>query len=408
MQPVSINIFYVTSYANQCPYYNYTTFDLTTVQYSQNKKRRVITTAIKLIDIARMANVSKATASRALCNSPLVKDETRERIQRIAEYYNYQPNSLAQAVATKHSGIIAFLEHKKSKPYIANTFFGPVLEGAMSESARLGYHIVLAAADSTTNTFDEHFIKDSIDGAMLTSFAPQEVIAEFERRGIPLVIINDFVPFTTCNDFILDDNYGGAWTMMEHLMLKCGRKKVAFISERLDHPSYMLRYRAYVDFHMFYHIPFWNSSLSSKDAFDADAYHAMLKIHGLPDFNANGYPVLPDVPVNSFEGGENIMNKILNSGELPDAVFVFDDIMALGAISAIKKAGLKIPEDIAVGGYDDIESSCISAPPLTTVCVDRERIGREAVRLLLRRIAHQELPSSVKMIPNRLIVREST
>lgn len=364
--------------------------------------------AIKLIDIAKMANVSKATASRALCNSTLVKDETRERVKRIAEYYNYQPNALAQAVATKHSGIIAFLEHKKSTPYIAHTFFGPVLDGAMAESARHNCHIVLAAADSRTNTFDEHFIKDSIDGAMLTSFAPQEIITEFKKREIPLVIINDFVPNTVCNDFILDDNYGGAWSMMEHLVLQRGHRKVAFIGERLDHPSYMFRYMAYIDFHTFYHIPLWENDLFTCKPSVLVPYRATLAAHHIPDKGIYGNPVFPDRPQNTFEGGAIAMKKILNSGDLPTAVFVADDTMALGAISAIKKAGLRVPEDIAVGGYDDIDASLISDPPLTTVWVDRDRIGREAVLLLLKRISCPYLPSSVKLLPNRLIVREST
>lgn len=358
----------------------------------------------RLIDIAKLAGVSKATASRALCGSPLVRPETRERVQAVADAMAYRPNALAQAVATKRSGILGFLMYKKSKPYISHTFFGPILDAAMAEAANRNYHIVIAAANDNTHTFDEHFIKDSIDGAMLVSFYPQEVAEEFRRRGVPLVIINDIVAIP-CNTFILDDNYGGAWSMMEHLMLERGHKKIMLLTDRLNHPSYSIRYRAYVDFHTLHDVPMWGENPLNMQLENYTPYLAALSRRRMQDVRRHGSPVIAHN--NSLEDGEEAMTAIINRGNLPTAVFACSDSLALGAMRAIKRAGLRIPEDIAIAGYDDVEA-IMADPPLTTVWVDRDRIGRNAVSALLERIAEPDAPSRTIFAPNRLIIRSST
>lgn len=330
---------------------------------------------VKLIDIARIAGVSKSTASRALCGSPLVNEDTRQRVLETARELKYRPNSLARAMATKKTGIIGFLIYKKGKPYIGHTFFGPVLDGAFEEARKRGYHIILSAADSIEDTFDEHFIQDSIDGALLVSFYPNEVIKEFKRRGIPLAIINVHVESEN-NAFILDDNYNGACAIMKHLINEKGHKSIAHITEDFDHPSYLARYQAYLDTHALYNIPI------------------------------NGELVF--TPGTSFQDGTAAMSRILSNKTLPTAVFAVTDSLALGAMKAIKASGLRIPEDIAVAGYDDIDAARISDPPLTTVCVDRESIGKAAVTALMDQIADPGKPSRTITIKNKLIVREST
>jgi len=330
---------------------------------------------VKLIDIARLAGVSKATASRALHGSPRVKEETRRLVMEKAEELKYKPNSLAQAMATKRSGIMGFLMYKKNPPYVSHSFFGPVLDGAIEEAANSGYHIVLAAASDMEDTFDEHFIQDSIDGAMLVSFYPKEVIKEFQRRGIPLVVINDFIESEN-NAFIIDDNYNGACTIMEHLIKDRGHRKIAHITERLDHPSFHARYQGFLDMHEKYGI----------------------KVFCKPS----------TVLHTTFQEGFTAMEKLLSHKNLPTAVFAVTDTVALGAIHAIKKAGLRVPEDIAVAGYDDIEAASMSDPSLTTISVDRLQIGSSAVTALIEQISEPEKPSRIIIIKNRLIIRNST
>ena len=104
-----------------------------------------------------------------------------------AKALKYQPNALAQAMATKKSGIIGFLMYRKGPPFVAHTFYGPVLDGAIEAATDHGYHIVLATSDDITDTFDEHFIQDSIDGALLVSYHSMEVIKGLGEGVFPLL-----------------------------------------------------------------------------------------------------------------------------------------------------------------------------------------------------------------------------
>lgn len=330
----------------------------------------------KLVDIARLAGVSKSTASRALRNSSLVKEETKQLVLETAKMLNYKPNSLARAMATKRSGIIGFLMYKKSKPYVSHTFFGPILDGAIEEAAKKDYHIIVAAANDMADTFNEHFIQDSIDGALLVSLHPREVIKEFERREIPLVVINDAIESKN-NAFIEDDNYGGSCIIMEHLIKDRGHSKIAHITENREHPSYKARYNAFIDIHAKYGIP---------------VFHGVALVDS----------------ASSFQDGYKAMKDLLSRKTLPTAVFATTDALAIGAIHAIKEAGLSVPGDIAVAGYDDIDAAVMVDPPLTTIKVEREKIGKAAINALMEQIADPQKPSRVITINNKLIIRSST
>jgi DNA-binding LacI/PurR family transcriptional regulator len=330
---------------------------------------------IKLIDIARLAGVSKSTASRALGGSPFIKEETKRRILEIAEEHKYTPNSMARAMVMKRTGVVAFLIYRKNRPRIAHTFFGPILDAAIDEAAKSDYHIILAATDEPTATFEEHFIQDSIDGAMLVSMYPDDVIREFKRRDTPIVVINKS-PSLQRATYILSDNYGGACAAMEHLIVDRGHTKIAMISAEADHDSFSARCQAYVD---------------------------MLAWHGIPStFRISGGTN------SSFASGAMHMKELLAGGVIPTAVFAVTDTLALGAMRAIKDAGLRVPQDIAVIGFDDIEAAGMSDPPLSTIWVDREDIGRQAARSLIEQIEHPELPARVIFTRTSLVIRGST
>ena len=330
---------------------------------------------VKLSDIARMTGVSKSTVSRALQGSPLVKEETRRLIQEKARELNFKPNALARAMATKRSGIIAYLMYRKNPPYAAHTFFGPVLDGAIEEATARNCHIILSAANDIEHTFDEHFIQDSIDGALLNSFYPDEVIREFEKRGIPLVVINDYVESRN-NPFVVDDNYNGSCAVMEHLIRDRGHRKILHMTESLLHPSFRARYQGYLDTFRKYDLPVYREPVHAAHT--------------------------------TFEEGQAVMEEVLKGKEIPTAVFAVTDSLALGVIRAVRQAGLRVPQDIAVAGYDDIEPAAMSDPALTTVSVDRRGIGRLAVQALMEQIAQPDRPSRLITVENRLIIREST
>ncbi len=365
---------------------------------------------MKLTDLARLAGVSKATASRAMAGSPLVREETRLRVQRIAKEHGYVPNALAQAVATKRSGIIGMCIYRKQLPYFAHTFFGPLLDGAIVEAKEHGYHIVVTSTSQDFDTFDEHFIQDSVDGVILTSFTPLEAVAEFRRRRIPLVLVNDVLE-TKNNAFIIQDDYGGATAMMDHLFER-GHRQIAFLSDRLSHVSYHLRYLAYLNGHHRRGIPVYNNPAlppspdlwGSFPRLDIDA--AKLRLFGLEPHAVEGTPLIVTSPAPEF--GANAVRELMKAGNLPTAIFASSDSLAIGALRALNEAGLTVPKDIAVGGFDDIELAKGVWPPLTTVKAGPFEMGRIAIRELLLQIEEPTLDGRVRKVPTRLVVREST
>lgn len=362
----------------------------------------------RLSDIARIAGVSKATASRALADSPLVKEETKRRILEIAKQYNYQPNALAQAVATKRSGILGFCMHKSQSPYFGHSFFGPMLDGAIEEARRHNYHILVAPSDPKNTTFDEHFIQDSIDGVILATFTPMEPINEFRRRNIPLVLVNDAVP-TPNNAFIVQDEYGGAKAIMRHLIVERGHRKIAFISDRLSHPSYYLRYLAYLDAHREHGLEVYNNpgiKLGNVWGNYPRPNNQKLELLGQKVQEIRGTPVIID-GIDSPQARDAVY-QMLATENLPTAIFAATDSIALGAIEAIWEAGLDVPRDIAVAGFDDLPMSAAFTPPLTTVHANPFEVGQAAVQELLKLIANPERESIIRWVDTHLVVRKST
>lgn len=363
---------------------------------------------MKLDDIAALAKVSKTTASRALADSPLVKEETKALIREIAKAHNYKPNTLASAFARKKSGIIGFCLLNKDHPSFGHPFFGPVLDGALEQARKDNYHIILAANKGSDYVFEEPFMQDCIEGVVLSSFAPVKAVQEFKKRGIPQVLINDVLN-TENNTFIMDDNYGGAYQLMQHLMKDKGHFRIGFLTDRLSHTSYLLRYFAYIDAHRDAGLPVYSNDklplfdLEGGFSLSSDYY---LKKYGYDDIPRIGSPMVV-VGVKSAAGYEAV-KQLIATGDLPSAIFAVSDSLAIGAIHALQDAGLRVPEDVAVVGYDDIISSTAVRPALTTVRVNRKEIGRTAIQELEKLIENPEQETKIIYIKNNLILRKSS
>ena len=360
-----------------------------------------------LSDIAKLAGVSKSTASRALAGSDLVKEDTRERVLEIAREYNFRPNAMARAVATQRSGLIGFCLYQKTPPFFAHTFFGPILDGLAVEARKQGFHVVLAATDSEQDRFEEQFIEDAIDGAVLVSNYPASMAPVFRERGIPIVIINDTLPLKHTG-YIIDDNYGGARQVMDYLIGIKKAKRIAFVSHRLSHPSYLSRYLGYLDALKDAGLePFSAPYIPKFDLMgDVQEYNTSITAaHGYDGIPASGSPIILSDVSTAAAFGETM--DLIRPDDLPDAYFCATDSIAFGVINALRSKGIRVPEDAAVTGYDDIPDAAAFRPALTTVRVDMAGIGRSAMELLRTYITDPSLPSRTVVLKNKLIVRES-
>lgn len=343
-----------------------------------------------------------------MANSPLVKESTRKHIQDIAAQYNYQPNTMARAIAKRKSGILGFCLLKRNHTSFSNPFFGPVLDGALEQAYKQGYHFVLAANPGEDHTFDEPFLKDCIEGVILASFTPLNTVNEFKKRKIPLIIINDVLE-TENNVFIMDENYEGAYSLMSHLIQDRKHKKIAIISDRLSHTSYLLRYFAYIDAHRDFGIDVYTNPLINIG--DIYGGHSLTSNYFLKKFGYDSIPLFGSPMVVAGldpKSAYNCTMDMIRTNNLPSAIFATADTLAYGAINAILDSGLRIPQDIAVVGYDDNSLSKSMRPSLTTVNVNRQEFGRVAVKELVNLIKNPNNESSVVYIKNRLIIRESS
>lgn len=361
-----------------------------------------------LSDIAQLAGVSKTTASRAFSNPSLVNEKTLNRVLSIAQQYNFRPNAMAQAVAYRRSGLVGFCLYNKSRPFFGHTFFGPVLDGVTEEAKALNYHVVLAITDQIQDTFEERFIEDGIEGAILSTFAPEKMVEVFRARKIPVVVVNDELE-AKHTGYVIDNNYGGAKKIMTHLIEDRGYQSIAFVSNRISHTSNMLRYIGYLD-------ALKENNLLPYSSPDLPLYDLLGRVReynrvplaqfGLSSIPRCGSPIiLRDLsPQAAFEG----VQALLNCAHLPRAIFCTADSIAVGVIKAIRARGLRVPNDIAVSGYDDIEIAGLFEPSITTISVNRNEIGRSAMKLLRTYISEPNRPSKTVCIDNRLIIREST
>jgi len=319
-------------------------------------------------EIAKKAGVSPSTVSRTLRGQGRISPKTRERILRIAKELGYSPNVSARALVTGRTGTIGFLVHRRQS-LAPRSFYGEILSGVEREASKGGWHLLFASEDFKEVPL---MVKEKrVDGLLLAGcdISP-DLLRSLQDLNIPLVLVDYHYDKI---DSVVTDNVGGACEAVNHL-INLGHKPVGFIAERLDDLSFAER---------------------------LEGYKLALQQNGLPydeTLVAEGVP--------GSEGGYVAMKRLLEKAR-PPAIFAANDAAAIGAIRAIKEAGLKVPDDIAVVGFDDGDTATHIEPPLTTMRVFREQMGMLAARRLLDLIKQPDQPPIQVRILTQLIVRKS-
>ena len=317
-------------------------------------------------DIAREAGVSAGTVSRAFKSQQGMSEETRNRVFEVADKLGYDRENLR----VRRLKRILFLLHKQHQSAPANLFYSPVLHGAEIACGEAGIALSFASAGVDQNIADLVRLHEP-DGIICAGYFEAEVLQSVIQCELPLVVVDHFA-----NDVasINDDNFAGAYAAVQHL-LHNGYKRIAFISGPVSHYSIRLREHGY-----------------RKALFDAGV---------LADPE---YVVYYKEGLDQAEASAMCMDQLLELPNPPDAVFAFNDLTALVALSRCQRNGLRVPEDIGLCGYDDIASAATAHPALTTVAVEKEALGREAVAYLLDGTS-TELKS---VHPVTLVIRESS
>ncbi len=363
--------------------------------------------AMRMSDIAKLAGVAESTVSRAFSHPEKLRKETLERIMSIVRMYDYRPNAMAQAIARRHYALVSFLLYNKSRPFWGSTFYGPALDGFMERAKVRGHHVVLGATGIQNDFFEESFINDSIDGAVLASRDPDPIIKVFKKRGIPIVLFQNETSLENVG-MVTNDDYNGMMQIMKHLIEEKGYEDIAFFSNRLSHVSNMQRYFAYVDALRQHGLrPYTNEELPEYKLYSTyDPNPTILARYERKDIPRFGTPFV--VTSGRPNRVENDMLKLLPLRKMPRAIVCATDSIAIGVCRALQQKGFRIPQDVAVTGYDDMEMAAFFTPSLTTVHVDSFQMGAESMDLLQKYIDDPEHPSQCICLADELVIRESS
>ena len=324
-------------------------------------------------DIAKAANCSVSTVSKALNNRSDVSEATRLRILAIAKEYDFYPNAFGKALKSKSTENIGVIFCRESQPLSSNPFYSRVLEGIEAELAIHNYNLVLQLiADETRQELPKMIRERQVDGIILVGVINQQYINRLKATDFPIVLIDPKVKQESECYQILIDNEDGAFQAVQYL-IQCGHKRIGFISGDLGRQSFKQRYRGY------------------RRALE---YNGLLLCKEL-------------VSAGGLEQGYEHVSRLLSLNDPPTAIFSANDINAIYAYKAITERGLNIPDDISVVGFDDIELSRMASPPLTTVRVYKEEMGSIAVRRMISSIHDDILEPNTTLVPTRLVVRDS-
>lgn len=327
-----------------------------------------------LQDLADLAGVSRATASRALNDNPVISSKTRQKLQDLARKHGYSINQKARNFRLRRTNVIAvvFMLDIESEQHMSDPFFLDMLGGIADALAEHNYDLLLAHAPiEDVLELRESRVFQQSDGTIFIGQAEEHDKLDELASGETNMVVWGY-PVEDKNYVVVGgDNVGGGYKAASHL-LQLGRRRIAFFGST-DNPENAARYEGYIAALLEYGL-------------DADP---KLRI---------------DVPFEMHRAREAITD-MLESGAEFDAVVCISDVMALATISTLQELGLHVPRDIAVVGYDDISLAEYSNPPLTTVRQNIRHGGRILVESILGLIREEDVPDTV--LRSELVVRKS-
>lgn len=327
--------------------------------------------------IASIAGVSVATVSKIINNYPDISEETRQRVLKIMEETGYRPSSSAKTLATKKSNLVGVVFAGKLNVDFSHPFFVEVINAFKKQIGLLGYDLLFFSNEKFLDRGEDYLARSKyfqVDGCII--IAGDEVersVFDLDTSPIPCIGVDiELTGPSSC--YIMSDNRKISSKVVEHFYMN-GYRDMGFIG--IERPSLVMQQRE-------------------------EAFYSSLKqfsIDSRPEWKAysKGY---------AAEEGYEAAKQMIAQGQLPRAVFAVTDLLAFGAMRAFKEAGLRVPEDIAIVGCDDIEACRYTDPPLTTVKQDTDKIGRLAAMVLFDLMNKQMDNQCIKVEPE-LVVRES-
>ena len=306
---------------------------------------------INIIEIARRAGVSTATVSRALNNNGPVREEIRQKILQIARELNYKPNPIARSLSRKKTDTIGVI-----LPELVDEFFMEIIRGIDETAYRANRYVMLSSFHSQRNiveTLLEFMGSGRVDGVILMAPEMQSELSSLlikSKKPVVLLNVSKTIEDSVCFNI---DNYQGAFSITKHL-IDHGYQRIGMILGPEGNCDAEERFRGFSDALTKHNLPVENSLIVQGDFAAKSGYYGF--------------------------------GRLMNQDQKPDAIFAANDMMAVGCFEAAKSSNIKIPEDVAIVGFDDIYLGRLLSPRLTTVHVPISELGSKAIRYLLRMI----------------------
>jgi DNA-binding LacI/PurR family transcriptional regulator len=338
---------------------------------------------LTIVDIARRAGVAPMSVSRVINKNGYVSEQMREKVLKVVKESNYHPNALARSLRSQRTQVIGVL-----LPDIINPFSAELVRGIQEVLLPEGYSFFISTSErsvareqSALRAFFEH----RADGLIVATRETKETndfLVRLAEPGMPMVVVGRLFNHPRV-DHVTADHWKGGYEAVEHL-ISLGHQSIGFIGVSLVNGAGLRRFRGYLD-----------ALRDNKLRVNAKLIVGPDRVTG-PDYSTQ-------------DDGYEAMKRLLAQRKRPTAILGRNDFTAMGAMYAIRDAGLSVPDDIAIVGFDNVPLSAYTTPPLTTVDQTILQQGREAARLILERITGDRSRERREIcLECNLIIREST
>lgn len=333
-------------------------------------------TKSSLRDVARLAGVSIPTASQALNGRARISGKTRTRVLEAARRLRYTPHAAARRLILGRSDSVAIVPGSNMTGIFSDLFYRAVLTGVGGVFEEAAYRMLITSTlrpALQAPPFVQMASAREIDGILIAGVVDDKWVQEAMETGTPVVLLDNYLPKVP-TPAVVNDNAGGAYSATRYLA-SLGHTRIGFVGAAVDYP------------------------------FGRETHEGYLR--ALTDAGLRRDPALEiSIPIDA-ESARKRTAVLFSLAEPPSAVFAVTDMLALGVITGAREQGLSIPEDLSVVGMDDIELAAVTNPPLTTVRIRKEEMGRRAAQMLLDLIRGHDVEPEVVVLPNELIVRET-
>ncbi len=335
---------------------------------------------ITLEQVAKKSNLSTGTVSMALRNDPRIKESTRKYVLELAQKLNYVPSALGRSLATQRTQTLGL-----TITDISNPFFTELFKGVEDTAVKNGYSVILSNTEYDLKRETEIlriFLEGRVDGLIIdpvennTDFV---MLKQLKRMGIPFVLLRKLKGLEKEYDYVMADDKKGAIILTQHL-INMGHRRIGYIGSTQCGVTDHDRFLGYKQALAKAGIEFDAGLVTSHDSF-------------------------------SLSEGLKVGRELLQARKDMDAIVAFNDLLALGVMEAAYSLGLRVPEDLAVGGFDDIYISGLSPVSLTTIALPKYELGSKATELLIEKIEAKRSGRPIKtkqiILEPKLVVRKS-